>query len=163
MTKVGAPYTTIHFAFGWITEDFQVNTKGVEEQFAKFKTMTGIKKVISYGGWTFSNDASTSHILHNAIRTENVVRFAQNVADFVVNNNLDGVDIDWEYPGATDIKNSQNGTAEDGPNYLRFLQMLRRRLPKDKTVSFAAPASYWYLRNFPMADIAKVISPAPEP
>lgn len=157
VTSVGAPYTIIHFAFGWITDDFQVSDKGVEAQFAKFKTMTGIKKVISYGGWAFSNDASTSHVLHLAILPANRARFAQNVVNFVTANNLDGVDFDWEYPGATDIKGSMDGSPEDGANYLAFMKEMRQRLPTGKTLSFAAPASYWYLRNFPMGEISKTV------
>jgi chitinase len=37
------------------------------------------------------------------------------------------------------------------------MKVIRRRLPYGKTLSFAAPASYWYLRNFPMAEIAQVV------
>lgn len=29
--------------------------------------------------------------------------FAKNVVDFIVSNNLDGVDFDWEYPGVSSI------------------------------------------------------------
>ncbi|KAK0620501.1 hypothetical protein B0T14DRAFT_586889 [Immersiella caudata] len=155
VTEVKAPHTIIHFAFGWINEDFTVSTKGVEEQFEKFKKMTGIKKIISYGGWAFSNDAPTSHIIRRAVRPENAARFADNVAKFVLDNNLDGVDFDWEYPGADDILGSDPGSPVDGPNYLAFFKIMKRRLP-GKTVSFAAPASYWYLRHFPIAEIAKV-------
>ncbi|KAK4454184.1 killer toxin subunits alpha beta [Podospora aff. communis PSN243] len=155
VTEVKDPHTIIHFAFGWINEDFTVSTKGVEEQFEKFKKMTGIKKVISYGGWAFSNEAPTSHIIRQAVRPENAARFAENVAKFVIDNNLDGVDFDWEYPGADDILGSDPGTPVDGANYLAFFKMMKRRLP-GKTVSFASPASYWYLRHFPIAELAKV-------
>lgn len=117
---------------------------------------TDLKKVISYGGWAFSNDAPTSHIIRRAVRPENRLTFANNIVDFVNKNNLDGVDFDWEYPGADDIEDSDKGTAEDGPNYLEFMKMVKRRLPAGKTLSFAAPASYWYLRHFPVADMAKV-------
>jgi chitinase len=156
VTDIKEPHTMIHFAFGWINEDFTVSVKGVEEQFEKFKNLNnGIKKIISYGGWTFSNEAPTTHIIRTAVRPENVGAFVNNVVNFVVDNNLDGVDFDWEYPGATDIQYADPGSPEDGPNYLAFLKMLKRRLT-GKTVSFAAPASYWYLRHFPIADIAKV-------
>lgn len=30
-------------------------------------------------------------------------------------------------------------------------------LPAGKTVSIAAPASYWYLKNFPIQQIAEVV------
>ncbi|KAL1838072.1 hypothetical protein VTJ49DRAFT_3092 [Mycothermus thermophilus] len=157
VTEVTDPHTIIHFAFGWINEDFTVSVKDVEEQFDKFVKMdTKLKKIMSYGGWAFSNEFPTSHIIRQGVRPENRVAFANNVVDFVNKHNLDGVDFDWEYPGADDIEGSDPGTEEDGNNYLEFLKMLKRRLP-GKTVSFAAPASYWYLRHFPIAEIAKVV------
>jgi len=39
---------------------------------------------------------------------------------------------------------------------LAFLTILKGFLP-DKTVSIAAPASYWYLKNFPIQEIAEVV------
>lgn len=76
---------------------------------------------------------------------------------FVVNNNLDGVDFDWEYPGAPDIPGIPAGSPDDGPNYLAFLQELRSILPSGKTISIAAPASFWYLKAFPIAEISQVV------
>ncbi|KAI2940976.1 CAZyme family GH18 [Aspergillus niger] len=72
------------------------------------------------------------------------------------NNDLDGVDIDWEYPGAPDLPENDPGTEEDGPNYLAFLVGLKNLLP-GKSVSIAAPASYWYLKQFPIKDMAKIV------
>jgi len=82
---------------------------------------------------------------------------AQNIANFIVSNNLDGVDIDWEYPAAPDLPDIPSGDLAEGENYLEFLTALRSLLPKDKTVSFAAPASFWYLQGFPIAKIMKVV------
>lgn len=36
-----------------------------------------------------------------------------------------------------------------------MLKMLREKLDKSKTLSIAAPASYWYLRPFPIDDMAE--------
>jgi GH18 family chitinase len=30
-------------------------------------------------------------------------------------------------------------------------------MPKDKSISFAAPASYWYLKQFPIKTISKSV------
>ncbi|KAM0250707.1 hypothetical protein ACHAQJ_008501 [Trichoderma viride] len=74
------------------------------------------------------------------------------------NTTWDGVDFDWEYPGASDIKGVPPGSPTDGPNYLSFLQLLRSSLPSNVIISTAAPASYWYLRVFPIANMSSVVT-----
>lgn len=48
------------------------------------------------------------------------------------------------------------GQAGDGVAYLRFLTSLKAKVGT-KSVSIAAPASYWYLKAFPIDRIAAVI------
>lgn len=74
-----------------------------------------------------------------------------------MDNDMDGVDFDWEYPGAPDIPGIPPGSPEDGVNYLNFLQMVRKALPGQYSISVAAPASYWYLKGFPIANISNVV------
>ncbi|CAG8889263.1 unnamed protein product [Penicillium egyptiacum] len=76
---------------------------------------------------------------------------------FAVDNNLDGLDFDWEYPGATDIEGSEPGQEDDGENYLEFLKLVREKLPDDKSLSIATAASFWYLKGFPAKDMAPVV------
>ncbi|RBQ71063.1 hypothetical protein VDGD_07000 [Verticillium dahliae] len=149
----------IHFAFGMIAEDFSIYIGPKEkEQFDKFvKLKSSFKKVLSFGGWAFSNEPATSHIFRNAVKPANSLRFATNVINFIAANGLDGVDFDWEYPGATDIDGSQPGSPDDGKNYLAFLGIVKRRMPQGKTIAIAAPASYWYLKAFPIAEISKIV------
>ncbi|KAJ1720906.1 hypothetical protein LPJ53_004515, partial [Coemansia erecta] len=47
--------------------------------------------------------------------------------------------------------------ASDAPNYLEFLKKLRAKLPSDKSLSIAAPASYWYLKAFDIAEMSKCL------
>lgn len=156
-TKTGKGYTHVHFAFANLTNDFQVSVSGVQEQWDKFLKLEGVKKVVAFGGWAFSNEPGTNHIIRNGVKPANRATFAANIVKFVNDNNLDGVDFDWEYPGATDIEGSDPGTPEDGPNYLRFLTTVKKSIGSGRTVSFAAPASYWYLKNFPVKQMAEVV------
>jgi chitinase len=51
----------------------------------------------------------------------------------------------------TDLK---IGTAEDADNYLTFFTKLRAAMPSSKSVSFCAPASFWYLRGYHIDEMA---------
>lgn len=150
-------YTHIHYAFGNITSDFDVNDGGYNDQFNDFLALEDVYRVITFGGWAFSTDPLTYMIFRDGTTANNRQTFAQNVVNFVNLYNLDGVDFDWEYPGEPDIPGIPAGSADEGTNYLAFLQELRTLMPSNKTISVAAPASYWYLKQFPIKDIATVV------
>lgn len=79
-----------------------------------------LKTVISIGGWGaggFSEAASTA---------ESREKFADTAVEFMINNDFDGIDIDWEYPCS-----SLAGIAsspEDKFNFTLMLQEIRKRL-----------------------------------
>jgi len=56
-----------------------------------------------------------------------------------------------------DIKPIPPGDESEGPNYAKFLQVLKNKLGSGKTVSIAAPASFWYLKQFPIKQIGSVV------
>ena len=81
-----------------------------------------LKLLISVGGWSdsqyFSDAAAT------AARRES---FAASCVDFVVEQGLDGVDLDWEYP----VSGGAAGTIHrpaDKQNFTLLLQELREQL-----------------------------------
>lgn len=144
-------YTHIHFAFANITSDFRIDVSGAQDEFDRFTAMTGVKKIISFGGWAFSTEPGTFRILREAVKSGNRARFIGNLLTFVASNGLDGIDLDWEYPGAPDIPGvPPSGDKDEGKNYYETLKELKSKIGSGKTVSFAAPASYWYLRAFPV-------------
>ncbi|KGO70456.1 Peptidoglycan-binding Lysin subgroup [Penicillium italicum] len=151
-------YTHLHFGFGDISSDYKISIddKLANYQFNNFKHISGPKRIISFGGWDFSTQESTYQILRQGTSAANRKKLATNIAKFVNDNNLDGVDIDWEYPSAPDIPGTPPGDKSEGANYLAFLVLLKNLL-KDKSVSIAAPGSYWYLKGFPIAGISKVV------
>ncbi|KAH7014604.1 chitinase [Microdochium trichocladiopsis] len=159
VSQIDKSYTHVHFAFGMLTNDFEVYFEDAyqEYQFKEFKKMTGIKKIISFGGWVFSNDRKYYSIFRNGVKPANRDKLASSLAKFVNDNGLDGVDIDWEYPGADDIPGTPPpDDKNEGVSYAAFLTLLKAKLG-NKSVSIAAPASYWYLRNFPIKGIGKIV------
>ncbi|RYP06455.1 hypothetical protein DL766_010222 [Monosporascus sp. MC13-8B] len=151
-------YTHIHWGFAEIDPNaWKPIIKDPYKQWADFKALEDVKRVVSFGGWAYSTEPATYNIIRQAI-IDNREKFATNLAQFVKDEGLDGVDIDWEYPGAPDILvgGQPIGKPGDGVAYLRFLTTLKSKL-QDKSVSIAAPASYWYLKAFPIDRIAAVI------
>ncbi|KAF1972056.1 glycoside hydrolase [Bimuria novae-zelandiae CBS 107.79] len=150
-------YTHIHFAFANVTADFkpEITDERVQEQFEIFKEMPDVKKIISFGGWDFSTMPGTYSIMREAAKPANRETFKNNIVAFVNEHNLDGVDLDWEYPGAPDIPGIPSDDPQNGLNYYRLLSSIKSALGSSKSVSFAAPASFWYLKSYPIKNMAK--------
>ncbi|KAL6876786.1 glycoside hydrolase family 18 protein [Trichoderma novae-zelandiae] len=155
-SQIPGSYSHIHYAFGSITSDFQVDLSQSMDQFEVFANSTGFKRILSFGGWSFSTSADSAPIFRQGVTDANRKTFAQSVVNTINKYNLDGVDFDWEYPGAPDIPGVISSPS-DGPNYLSFLQDIRAILPTGKSLSIAAPASFWYLKGFPIANMSKVL------
>lgn len=96
-------YTHMHWGFGKIAEDMSVSVNDTYKQWDDFKRLSasGIKTVLSFGGWGDSTDPATYDILRTAVSPEGRETFTDNVASFAREQGLDGVDIDWEYPGVS--------------------------------------------------------------
>ncbi|KAJ5121672.1 uncharacterized protein N7515_009633 [Penicillium bovifimosum] len=151
-------YSHLHFAFASITTDYDINVTTVQGQFDKLKTLSGTKRILSFGGWSFSTDADSFPIFRKGVTDANRELFATNAANFIEDNDLDGIDFDWEYPGAPDIPGIPAGDEGDGDRYLEFLKLVRKNLPDDKSLSLAVPASFWYLKGFPIANISDTVN-----
>ncbi|KAK0648397.1 hypothetical protein B0T16DRAFT_370797 [Cercophora newfieldiana] len=150
-------YTHIHWAFANIDPNtWKPVINDTFKQWADFKKLP-IKKILAFGGWAYSTEAATYNIIRRAI-LENGNEFATQIAKFLNDEGLDGVDIDWEYPGAPDIKvdGVVIGQEGDGRGYYNFLRTLKEKVGS-KSVSIAAPASFYYLKAFPIDRIASVI------
>lgn len=92
-------YTHIHWAFADIDPStWKPVINDTFKQWADFKALPNVKKIVAFGGWAYSTEAPYAYILRRAI-LENGNTFAKNIAQFVRDEGLDGADMDWEYPG----------------------------------------------------------------
>lgn len=154
---VDSSYNThLHFSFVDLTPEFGVTTENVQEQFDRLLKLDGIKRIAAFGGWAASTLPSTYYVFHEGVKPGNREILSTNLANLILENDLEGIDIDWEYPAAPDIPGIPPADPMDGGHYLEFLKLLREKLP-NKSLAIAAPASYWYLRGFLIDEIAKIV------
>lgn len=78
-----------------------------------------VKVLISVGGWTWSDDFPG--IAADPVKRTN---FAQSCRELIQQYNLDGIDIDWEYPGYAE----HNGTPADKQHFTLLMQEIRDTL-----------------------------------
>jgi chitinase len=111
---------------------------------------------VSLGGWTFSdNDTATQPVFGKIARSSsNRDKFASNLLKFLDTYGYDGVDLDWEYPGAPD----RGGKEDDTKNYVLLVETLRKAFDnsgRELGITFTAPSSLWYLRWFDLPGMIK--------
>lgn len=136
--------THINYAFGHVKDTFD----GVKiDNPSRLRTITGLKEInpqlkvlLSIGGWgsgNFSEMAASDSLLR---------LFAKDCKLIIEDYDLDGIDIDWEYPtvSSAGISSSENDTK----NFTKLIHELRSILGKDKLVTLASVASARYI-DFP--------------
>lgn len=113
----------------------------IEETWAKVaelqKLYPELKFIIAVGGWEADG---FSDMAANAANRE---IFVDSVVEYIEEHNLDGIDIDWEYPvnGAWGVIKSR---PEDKENFTALITLLREKLGEDKEISFCANVSTWF-------------------
>ena len=82
-------------------------------------------------------------------------QFASNILDAYNRFSLDGIDIDWEYPGQQG--NAGNAvSSSDTTNFLLFLQQLRRVLPQSAKITAATQTVPFAASNgIPLQDVSE--------
>ncbi|KAJ5724680.1 glycoside hydrolase [Penicillium malachiteum] len=154
-------YTHIHMSFATLNSDFSFNISTIEEQMSEFVGLSGLKRIITVGGWDFSTDVSTYDIFREAVSTDtNRETLVSNTIAFLNKYDLDGIDWDWEYPGEPDIPGIPADTSESATDFFLFLLELNTAMAEqvpDKTISTTAPSSYWYLKAIPIEAISAVV------
>jgi chitinase len=134
-------YTHIHYAFATITSDLKISVNDFPDQFAKFTKLKGVKRIVSFGA-----SQSANELLRQAVASSNRTKFVNSLTSFVNGAQIDGVELDWEYPA----------TASEGADYAELLRMVKLALP-NRLLSVAVPPSFFNLKAYPMDRIGKIV------
>lgn len=122
-----AKLTHINYAFVDV-KDSLARLTNMETDTVNFRKLAGLKKLnpdlkilISIGGWSWSENFS------DAVLTETSrEKFAKSSLKIIEDYQLDGVDIDWEYPG---LKGEDNVfRTEDKENFTLMFAEIRKEL-----------------------------------
>ena len=98
-----------------------------------------LKVLLMIGGWGEKADGFSMMARDAGKRTE----FCQSCKAHVDTYGLDGIDIDWEYPGGGPSSNGQS--KDDAANFNLVLKELRETLGDTKIISFASSSSAGYV------------------
>lgn len=122
----GDKLTHINYAFANISDGRVVAGRPSDSQhFQALQDLRSryphLKLLISVGGWSWSD-----HFSDAALTPASREIFAQSALDFMLKHKLDGVDLDWEYPGQRGEDNVFR--PEDKQNFTLMLAAVREKL-----------------------------------
>ena len=124
------------------------NGEKLKSLVAQRKNHPGLKVMIACGGWGADGFSDMAHT------PENRNKFVQSVIEFNRAFDLDGLDIDWEYPG---IPAANTGARpEDKQNFTLLMKELREglnTLQRDQTLTFASAGWKRYYNNVDIKEV----------
>lgn len=155
--------TDVNLAFGEIAPDFTIQVNPIKELnlTKELKTLRqsypNLKINLAIGGWGadgFSDMALTKE-------TRSV--FIDSIVSHLETYDLDGVDIDWEYP-TLDNSGLIKARPEDTDNFILLMKEIRSKLndrsisnDKKYSLSFAAPISDWAVKTFGIKEVSNTV------
>lgn len=136
-------FDVVDFAFAEPTSDgglqfTQDNSSDLLHRLVTLAHAAGKRVKLSVGGWTGSAYFSTL-VASSGSRN----KFIQNIVQAYNAYNLDGIDIDWEYPAAPGAPGNAQ-SPNDSANYLVFLKGLRAALPDGALITAATQVWPFY-------------------
>ncbi|GAA5950408.1 hypothetical protein JCM21900_003725 [Sporobolomyces salmonicolor] len=146
-------FDLINFSFAVPTSDNNVeftqdNSGDLLNRLVKLAHGNNTKVLIAIGGW------SDSEYFSNAVSSSsNRKTFVNNIVSMVNKYNVDGVDIDWEYPGTQGAAGNEVSTS-DTANLLLFLKALRAALPNKRLSTCTTQQAYIGANGSPLTNVA---------
>jgi chitinase len=154
--------TRVNYAFANIKDGRMVT--GFASDAENFAFLTALRKqnqgftvLVSVGGWLWSTNFSDI-----SLTSQSRNLFIQSVMEFLGRYDLDGLDIDWEYPGL--VGAGHPFRSEDGRNFTLLLKELRKRFDEETEkrdrrlyLTIAAGASNDYLAHTEMNKVQRYV------
>lgn len=154
--------TRINYAFANIQNGRIV--EGAPTDAANFAALNALKHenpsltvLVSVGGWLWSGNFSDTVLTKQSREV-----FIDSVISFIEKYNLDGLDIDWEYPGQIGAGNKFR--PEDKQNYTAVLKELRQRFNHEQQklhrplyLSIATGSDMDFLQHTEMGKVQKYV------
>jgi len=154
--------TRINYAFALIQAGQIVNGYANDDQ--NLAALVALKQqnpsltvLISVGGWLGSGNLSDM-----ALTKQSRSLFIESAVKFIERNQLDGLDIDWEYPAQIGAGNAFR--PEDKYNYTQLFKELRQRFDQEEKrlhrrlfLSSATGGSTSFLENTEMGKVQKYL------
>jgi len=132
--------TALNYAFAQIDKSGAVVLQHAEDAdyLARLRALKArnprLKLLLSVGGW--GADGFSDAALSEASRS----RFVESIAELIARHQLDGIDVDWEYPGLADA--GIRSRPEDEQNFTLLLRTLRERFDRLAEVQQRRNAPY---------------------
>ena len=154
--------TRIYYAFanikdGRLVEGFAQDAENIPQVTALRRENSRLTVMISVGGWLWSGGFSDV-----ALTAKSRKVFIQSVVEFLDRYSLDGLDVDWEYPGMPGAGHAFR--SEDKENFTLLLKELRKRFDAEGKkrqrklyLTIAAGASDEYLAHTEMEEVARYV------
>ena len=156
LTHINYAFVDVQDSMAWLT-NMATDTVNFRLLNKLKETNPDLKILISIGGWTWSGNFSDA-----TLTPESRSKFARTSVQIVADYDLDGVDIDWEYPGQ--IGDNNVFRPEDRQNYTLMFEALRKELDKlsESTGKYyelttAVGANYKYIEHTEMDKAVKYL------
>lgn len=154
--------TRINYAFANIANGRMV--PGFRQDAKNFASLTTLRQqnpsltiLVSVGGWLWS-----THFSDIALTPQSRATFVQSALDFIKRYNLDGLDIDWEYPGM--VGSGHPFRPQDKQNFTLLLQDLRKQFNLETAqthrklyLTIAVGASDEYIAHTEMSKVQQYV------
>lgn len=150
-TPEASAFSHVNYAFGWVNAD-QIVIRNPEElqKLAALRDETGFKLLVS-----LQQNPRTAFCTRSktAAGREKLAKQCKELVDIY---RLDGIDVDWEYPGI-DISTGEDNCETCRDDFIELLAAIRREIGAEKLLTFACGATPDTQRHIDFARAAQIL------